>query len=75
MYHFVSPQSEIVHITNSYEPFNSLIAWNARKWGISGEFITAIHVEDEGGQLQPVKDDHDVLKLQDNQIIYVDIKD
>ncbi|XP_065919898.1 uncharacterized protein [Dysidea avara] len=68
-------ESEVVHITSCYDPFNSFIAWNARKWGISGEFITAVNVMDEEGQLHPIRNDYDVFRLNDNQIVYVEIKD
>ena len=50
--------------------------WSTKQWGCSEEHVTGMFVEgDDRGRLQPLKVDHDVLRLRDNDIVVVEIKD
>lgn len=70
------PQVESIQIANYYDLYNSLVVWSTRRWGCSGEHVTAMYVEGEDkSKLQQLKADHDVLKLRENEVVVVEIKD
>ncbi|CAI8036185.1 hypothetical protein GBAR_LOCUS20294 [Geodia barretti] len=69
-------ETEKLQIADFYDLYNSLVVWSTKQWGCSGEHIVGMYVEAEDrGKLQPLKADHDVLRLRDDDIVVVDIKD
>ena len=44
-------QLESLQIVNYYDLYNSLVVWSTKKWGCSGEHVTGLYHESEGGKL------------------------
>lgn len=66
---------DVLQIDKYYDLYNSLVIWSTRKWGCSGEHITGLYTKNEAGKFQPLKADHDVLNLKENDVVLVEIKD
>lgn len=68
-------EAEKLQIANFYDLYNSLVVWSTKKWGCSDEHVTGLYLENDEGKLLPLKEDHDVLNVKENDVIVVEIKD